>query len=119
MNPRPLELKHRKFSVLLGNEFDINVGLKKRRKRSLEDEQQQQQLPGPETFLKKFLEIISKLEIADDEIRFQDRPNESGFASAEKSEASVSRKNIGQLFSVLKPTKKKINSQPAENETFL
>ena len=118
MNPRPLELKHRKFSVLLGNEFDINVGLKKRRKRSLEDDQQQL-LPGPETFLKKFLEIISKLEIADDEIRFQDRPNESGFASAEKSEASVSRKNIGQLFSVLKPTKKKINSQPAENETFL
>lgn len=118
MNPRPLELKHRKFSVLLGNEFDINVGLKKRRKRSLEDDDHQQLLPGPETFLKKFLEIISKLEIADDEIRFQDRPNESGFASVENREASVSRKKIGQLFSVLKPTKKKINSQPSENDTF-
>jgi hypothetical protein len=51
------------FAVLLGNEFDINVGLKKRRKRDTGSD------PDPETFLRKLAEIVASVDISADEIR--------------------------------------------------
>ena len=88
-----LLIKRHCFLVLLGNEFDVNVGLKKRRKRSLEDDR-----PGPEKFLKKFLEIVSKLEFSGDEIRFRDGFGDSGYGTEESGTAAWGSNESKELY---------------------
>ena len=49
----------------MGNEFDINVGLKKRKKRNLDEP------VGAELIFQRILQAISDLKISNDEIHFK------------------------------------------------
>ena len=65
----------------MGNEFDINVGLKKRKKRNLDEP------VGAELIFQRILQAISDLKISNDEIHFKKTNSEE--KSEEKSEKDL------------------------------
>ena len=73
------------IAVLLGNEFDINVGLKKRKKRNLDEP------VGAELIFQRILQAISDLKISNDEIHFKKTNSEDNVE--EKSEGKIEEKS--------------------------